>query len=169
MTALHIRPAKAENLPRVVVIYNHYVTHTHATFHTEEVAVSQRLEWFDAFARFGSHRLMVAEADEQVVGYACSSKFKTRPAYNTSVETTIYVDPDAMGAGVGASLYGKLLDALKAEESVHRAYGVIAIPNEGSVALHERFGFERVGTCHEVGFKINPYWDVSWFEKDVSS
>lgn len=169
MTTLQIRPAKADDLPRIVAIYNHYVLHTHVTFDTEEVAVLQRLEWFDAFSSFGSHRLMVAQSDEQVVGYASSSRFKVRQAYDTSVETTIYMDPDAVGNGIGTRLYGSLLDAVKAEPSVHRAYGVIAIPNEGSVALHEHFGFECVGTCHEVGFKFDKYWNVSWFEKDVSS
>jgi phosphinothricin acetyltransferase len=169
MTTLQIRPAKAHDLPRIVAIYNHYVLHTHVTFDTEEVAVLQRLEWFDAFSSFGPHRLMVAQAEDRVVGYASSSRFKVRQAYNTSVETTIYMDPEAVGNGIGTRLYGSLLDAVKAEPSVHRAYGVIAIPNEGSVALHEHFGFQSVGTCHEVGFKFDKYWDVSWFEKDVSS
>ena len=169
MTTLQIRPAKAHDLPRIVAIYNHYVLHTHVTFDTEVVAVLQRLEWFDTFSSFGPHRLVVAQSGEQVVGYASSSRFKVRQAYNTSVETTIYMDPGAVGDGIGTRLYGSLLDAVKAEASVHRAYGVIAIPNEGSVALHEHFGFQSVGTCHEVGFKFDKYWDVSWFEKDMSS
>jgi phosphinothricin acetyltransferase len=65
-------------------------------------------------------------------------------------------------------LYGELINQLIAEESVHRAYGGIALPNDGSIALHRKLGFEHVGSYHEVGFKFDRYWDVDWFEKDMS-
>ena len=169
MTTLNIRPGEPDDLPRLVEIYNHYVIHTHATFDTHEVDASQRREWFDAFSASGPHRLLVAEAGGELIGYASSSRFKERPAYNTSVETTIYLDADSVGSGYGQKLYESLLDGIAKEHSVHRAYGVIALPNEESVVLHERLGFKLVGTCHEVGFKFGRFWDVGWFEKDMSS
>lgn len=165
---LEIRQADSRDLNRLVEIYNHYVTETHVTFDTEPFAVAARTQWFTQFSDVGPHRLLVGELGDAVIGYASSSRFKTRPAYDTSVETTIYLDPQQVGNRLGEKLYRQLLDDLQDEESVHRAYAGIALPNPGSVALHEKLGFVRVGSYHEVGFKLGKYWDVDWFEKDVS-
>ena len=72
------------------------------------------------------------------------------------------------GRGTGSLLYGVLIDQLVADPTVHRAYAGVGLPNDASVALHLALGFERVGSYHEVGFKFDRYWDVDWFEKDVS-
>ena len=84
------------------------------------------------------------------------------------METTIYLDPGAVGKGIGRALYGELIDMLLADERVHRAYGGVALPNAASAALHESLGFRRVGTYHEVGYKFDKYWDVAWYEKDLA-
>ncbi len=104
-----------------------------------------------------------------MIGYASSTRFKEKAAYARSVETTIYLDPDWTGKGIGARLYAKLLDALEAEPKVHRAYGGVALPNPASIALHEALGFEKVATYHEVGYKFDRYYDVCWFEKALES
>lgn len=163
-----IRDGEAHDLQALVDIYNHYVTHTHATFDTEPFAVGARTQWFNQFANTGPYRLLVAEVDSKVVAYATSTQFKSRPAYDTSVETTVYVHPDHCGQGIGSALYASLLESLIAEPALHRAYGGVALPNPASIALHQQLGFEQVATYHEVGFKLEQYWDVSWFEKDVS-
>lgn len=165
---LTIRPGEAHDLSRLVDIYNHYVTETHVTFDTEPFAVGERTQWFTQFADTGPYRLYVAEADDAVVGYACSFPFKPKPGYSSSVETSIYLDPGRTGKGYGAQLYGRLLNALEAEESLHRAYGGIALPNPASIRLHEKLGFVRTASYHEVGFKNGKYWDVDWYEKDLS-
>ena len=67
------------------------------------------------------------------------------------------------------SLFEQLLDDLVDDDTVHRAYGGVALPNPGSIALHDGLGFVHVASYHEVGFKFGKYWDVSWYEKDVSS
>ena len=167
MTAA-IRFAASADLNRLVEIYNYYVKETHITFDTEPFTVAERIQWFNQFAETGRYRLLVAETNEDIVGYATSTYFKARAAYNTSVETTIYLDAECFGRGIGTALYNELIGQLVAEESVHRAYGGIALPNDGSVALHRKLGFERVGSYHEVGYKFDRYWDVDWFEKDVS-
>ena len=166
--SFHIRPAASDDLNALVKIYNHYVTETHITFDTEPFAVNERIQWFNQFAATGRYRLLVAEIGKDILGYASSTAFKPRAAYNTSVETSIYLDPDRTGQGVGYQLYGELLDQLVAEESTHRAYGGVALPNDASVALHHKLGFEHVASYHEVGFKFDKYWDVDWFEKDLS-
>ena len=165
---ISIRAAEARDLHRLVEIYNHYVTETHITFDVEPFAVGARTQWFTGFSATGPYRLYVAENDAAVIGYASSSPFKARAAYNTSVETTIYLDPDWQRQGCGQRLYGHLIDELVQEASVHRAYGGIAQPNPASVRLHEKLGFVHVASYHEVGFKHGQFWDVHWYEKDVS-
>ena len=160
-----IRPAREADLPALVRIYNHYVATTHITFDTEPFSEAARRPWLDSFSARGPHRLFVTTLGGRPVGYASSSRFRPKPAYARSVETTIYLDPEFSGRGLGRPLYARLLDALEREPGVHRAYAGIALPNPASVALHERLGFARVGTFREVGFKFEKYWDVSWYER----
>jgi len=164
---LLIRPAEPADLSRLVDIYNYYVRKTHVTFHTEPFSVTARRDWFAQFAASGPWRLLVAAGDAGVLGYASSSEFKSREAYRSSVETTIYIDHEHTGHGIGGALYGRLLDELVQEPSVHRAYGGVALPNDASVELHQRLGYTRVALFSEVGFKFGKYWDVAWFEKQL--
>ena len=167
-TDVQIRSAIDGDLAELVNIYNHYVENTAFTFDTTTFSMQDRIGWFASFSEDGPYRLMVAERDGQVLGYASSSPFKQRPAYDTSVETTVYVDPGNSGSGIGAGLYEALLEQLVNDERLHRAYGGIALPNPGSVALHEKLGFKLAGTYREVGYKLDRYWDVAWYEKDLT-
>ena len=160
-----VRAATEADAPRIAAIYNHYVEHTHITFDTELVSLEAQRTWFRHFSSEGPHRLLVAESKGQINGYASSSEFRIKKAYARSVETSIYLGPDERGSGVGSALYAGLLAALEEEPKVHRAYGGVSLPNEASIALHQRFGFEQVGTFSGVGFKFGRYWDVAWFER----
>ncbi|RFU82214.1 N-acetyltransferase [Streptomyces triticagri] len=164
--AVEIRPGTGGDLAELTRIYNHYITATPITFDLEPFTVEDRKAWLDAHPGHGPHRLLVAEAGGRVLGYATSSPFRPKQAYLTSVETSVYLDPDAAGRGLGTLLYSALFAAL-AEEDVHRAYAGITVPNEASFRLHERFGFEHRGVFHEVGRKFGRYWDVAWFEKPL--
>lgn len=166
MSPAHVRPAVPADLPALTSIYNHYVEHTLVTFDVEPFRVEQRREWFDQYAGTGPHRLLVAELDGAVAGYATSSRFRVKPGYATSVETTVYCDPGAVGRGLGSALYGELL-AVLAGEALHRAYAGVALPNDASLRLHERFGFREVGTFEEVGRKHGQWVDVRWFERPL--
>ncbi len=170
-TGIRVRAARTADLPELVDIYNHYVLKTAITFDTRAFSVDERRAWFDGFASDGIHRLLVAECDEsghRLAGYASSSALKARAAYDRSVETTIYLRPALTGAGIGGILYAELISGLAADPRLHRAYGAIALPNDASVALHEKLGFSLVGTCSEAGFKFDRYFDVAWYEKDLS-
>ncbi len=169
LAAVRIRPAVADDLARLVDVYNHYVADTHVTFDTRTFSVAERRAWFEAFADQGAHRLLVADKDGQCIGYASSHAFRAKPAYASSVETTVYLDPKVVGQGVGSTLYEALLQILKSEPSVHRALAGVALPNPASARLHERLGFQPVGTFREVGFKFGRYHDVRWYQRDVSS
>jgi phosphinothricin acetyltransferase len=164
MPATVIRPAEADDLAGVVRILNHYIEHSHVTFDTRPFTPEERRTWFDAFGAAGRHRLLVAQNGTGIVGYASSTAIRPKPAYDPSVETTIYLDPGAVGRGIGRRLYASLLDLLAAED-VHRAYAGIALPNPASIALHESLGFRHLGTFDEAGRKFGRYWSIGWWER----
>jgi phosphinothricin acetyltransferase len=159
-----MRAARLDDLPRLTEIYNHYVVHSPATFDLEPKTLDQRREWFSQFAEAGRHRLLVAEEDGVILGYAGTMRWRPKPAYDTTVETSIYCAPESVGRGVGGNLYAALFDAI-AGENIHRIVAGYVPPNPASAALHERFGFRPVGTFSEVGYKFGRYRDVCWMEK----
>lgn len=161
---IELRPARTSDLPGIVRLYNHYIEHTPVTFDLEPTSVERRTSWMAQFAEQGRHRLFVAVRDGALVGYAGSHRFRDKAAYDTTVETTIYLAQDATGAGLGARLYGRLFEAL-AGEDVRSCIAGITLPNPASIALHERFGFVRCGVMHQVGTKHGRAWDVAWYER----
>ncbi len=168
MSAIACRPAAAADLARLVEIYNHYIENTAVSFETEPHTVEGRQAWFAGFSETGPYRLIVADLDSVVIGFACSARFNPRQAYSTSVETSVYLDPNHTGHGFGTQLYAALLDELDQEPGLHRAYGGISQPNPESNALHERLGFRHVGTFREVGYKFDRYWDVARYERELA-
>ncbi|MEV6055893.1 N-acetyltransferase family protein [Streptomyces sp. NPDC052107] len=167
-TEVQVRPGAEGDLDALTAIYNHYVRETAITFDTAIFTPEERRPWLLSHPEDGPHRLKVATDAEsqQILGYATSSPYRPKPAYVTSVETSVYVAPAAGRRGVGTLLYEALFKAL-ADEDVHRAYAGIAQPNEASERLHARFGFRYVGTYREVGRKFGRYWDVAWYEKEL--
>jgi phosphinothricin acetyltransferase len=159
-----IRRGREADLPALTALYNHYIRETAITFDLEPYTALARRPWFDAYAESGRYQLFVAEEAGQAVGWACTRMFRERRAYETSAETSVYLAPDVHRRGLGTQLYTRLFEAL-AGEDVHRFIAGITLPNEASIALHARFGFERVGVMREVGRKFGRYWDVLWMEK----
>ena len=164
MSDIVVRPGGQDDLARINEIYNHYVLTSPVTFDLEVISVELRSEWFARYAPAGPHRLFVAEEEGAVLGYADSHQFRAKQAYDTTVETTVYCAPEAIGRGIGRQLYAALFDALR-DEDLRMALAAITLPNDASVALHERFGFTLSGVLHEVGRKFDRYWDVAWYEK----
>jgi phosphinothricin acetyltransferase len=161
-----VRDATAADLPAVAAIYTHYVLRTTITFNTE---VRTPREWTDRFegqVRAGPYDLLVAERDGIASGYVETGPFRPKPAYGRSIELSIYVAPDAQGSGAGGALYGELFRRLAGRE-YHRAYSVIALPNESSVRFHERWGFVHRGTLSEAGHKFGRYLDVAFYERPL--
>jgi L-amino acid N-acyltransferase YncA len=158
-----IRGATLDDAPDLARIYNHYIEHAVTTFETDPVPIAEmaqrvraiedeKLPWF------------VAEREGKVAGYAYASKWKGRCAYRYSVETTVYLEKEAVGHGIGRMLYTELLEALRAL-LLHVAIGGIALPNERSVRLHEAMGFRKVAHFGEVGFKLNRWVDVGYWQR----
>jgi phosphinothricin acetyltransferase len=156
-----IRAARTNDATAIAEIYNHHVRHTVVTFEEVPVAVkemaqrildvSERLPW------------LVWEDGGAVVGWAYATAWKPRSAYRFSVETTVYVAASHQRRGVGGALYRKLIEDLRARK-LHSAVGGIALPNEGSVALHERLGFKKVAHFAEVGRKLDRWIDVGYWQ-----
>lgn len=173
-TGVQVRTGTEADLDVLTDIYNHYVRETALTFDTAAFTPDERLPWLRSHPEDGPYRLLVAQeasADDNatgVLGYATSSPYRPKAAYNTSVEVSVYCAPGTTGRGIGTLLYTALFEAL-AGEDIHRAYAGIAQPNEPSVRLHDAFGFRHVGTYTEVGRKFGRYWDVSWYEKPLLS
>ena len=163
-----LRHAERDDLEGITQIYNHYVRHSIATFDTQPFASAARMDWFVHYSMGTPHQLWVAERNGALLGYASSSAFRPKPAYDTSVETSIYLHPDRQRAGIGTLLYRHLFEKL-APFPVHRAFAGIALPNPGSVALHRAFDFELAGTFTQAGKKFGGYHDVAWYEKALDN
>ena len=159
--AMNVRKATPSDAAPFCAIYNHYVANTIVTFEEEAVAATEmarRIE--NTAARFP---WLVAEHEGNVVGYAYATDWSSRAAYRNSVEISIYLAPDAAGRGIGSRLCEALLGELKAM-GVHTVIGGVALPNEASVALHEKFGFAKTAHFHEVGRKFGRWIDVAYWE-----
>jgi len=162
-----VREATVDDLPSVAAIYTHYTLRTTTTFNIEVRTPREWQERFDDHILSGPHLLLVAERDGSVVGFVETQQFRPKPAYDRSVEISVYVAPDQQGQGVGRSLFDALFQRLVEEKRFHRAFSIIALPNEASIALHERFGFVHRGTLTEAGFKFGQYLDVAYYERGL--
>ena len=119
-----IRPAARADLPRLTAIYNHYVLTSPATFDLEPLTVEQRAAWFLEHANAGRHRLLVADENGLVVGYASTSRFRDRAAYNTTVEASVYCAPEAIGAVSGPHSIVSYLPHLRRKTSIASSRGL---------------------------------------------
>lgn len=166
MAETRIRAATTQDLPRLTEIYNYYVLHTPVTFDLEPYTVEKRTAWLNQFALTGRHRLLIAEENNIVVGYAGTTQFRAKAAYDTTVEASIYCAPEAVGKGIGRILFASLFQAIE-HEDIHRIVGGYTMPNAGSASLLARFGFQPVGVFHETRRKFDRYWDVAFMERPL--
>ena len=156
-----IRNVQLKDAKEIAGIYNYYIRNTVVTFEetvvgTEEMkeqilSVTVKLPW------------IVYEKDGQVLGYAYASEWKTRCAYKHSTESTVYLKHGMAKKGIGSLLYKELIRKLT-PMGFHAIIGGISLPNNASIALHEKFGFEKVGQFKEVGYKFNKWVDVGYWE-----
>ncbi len=166
MDGVSIRHCAPGDYGAVVEIYNDYIENSHATFDTRPYSIGERAPWFSQFNESGPHQLLVARRDDAVLGYCCSTPFNRRPAYDVSVETSVYLAKEATRQGIGRKLYEQLLQNLSGI-GLHGAYAGISLPNDAAVKLHESLGFRRVGVYEEVGWKFDKYWSVAWYERRI--
>ena len=161
-----IRPAERCDLPALVDIFNHYVVHGHVTFDTALNTVQSRQSWFESYGN-GCHQLLVALAAERVLGCTYSSRYQPRPAFDATVETSIYLHPQHCGSGTCSALYTALFVRLE-QQPVHVAVAAVALPNEASLALHRKMGFREVGTFEEYARKNDTWISSTWLQRRLS-
>ena len=161
MTA--IRLGNARDAAAIASIYRPYVEGSRISFEEQApdaAEVASRMQ-------SALHPWLIAEEDGHVLGYASSSPYHRRPAYRWTVETSIYLAPEAQGRGIGRQLLSALVELLTRQGYV-TAIAAIALPNPISIALHERLGFVPAGTYRGVGFKLDEWTDVSLWQRDLA-
>jgi phosphinothricin acetyltransferase len=161
---MQIRAATEEDLPEVSAIYDHHAVSSVSTFDDETPGPGRWLPKVGDDRVNGEHLLVVVADDGEVRGYAESSVFRARPAYEYTREVSVYLGLDARQQGYGRKLYDELLGRLRAD-GVHQVLAVIALPNDASVRMHERSGFAHVGTMLEVGDKQDRMIDVGIYQR----
>ena len=158
-----IRDVTTDDVAAICEIYNHYITNTVVTF--EEIPVTTEQMQTRIASVTESYPWIVFIDNEQVSGYAYVGKFHQRTAYRHTLECTIYLHPEAAGRGIGKKLFAELLERVQQLPTpIHSVIGCIALPNEPSVALHEKFGFKKVGHLTEAGYKMDRWIDVGYWQ-----
>ncbi|KQZ88773.1 hypothetical protein ASD62_05080 [Phycicoccus sp. Root563] len=162
-----VRDATAADLSAMAAIYDGEVLTSVATFDTEPRGTTYLGEKLAHAA--GSDIVLVATRGGEVLGYAFSGPFRPRPAYDGTKEVSVYLARSARGAGLGTLLYAALLARLDALPQVHTQVAVIALPNDGSIALHRKHGFVEVGVLREAGRKFDRWVDTAWYQRRVTA
>jgi phosphinothricin acetyltransferase len=162
---MKLRAATPDDAAVIADIYAPFVSGSAVSFETEppdEAAMRARIE-----AGGGLYPWLVAEENGRLLGYAYAARFRERPAYRFAVETSVYLRADAAGRGLGGALYEPLLATLEGQ-GFTQAIAAITLPNEASVRLHERLGFERAGTYRQVGWKLGAWHDVGLWQRALA-
>ncbi|MGI9586109.1 MAG: GNAT family N-acetyltransferase [Acidimicrobiia bacterium] len=158
-----IREATESDIPEMNAIYNQYIVGSHVSFDTEAWTDQKRLDWFVDRTSNG-YPFFVALSAGDVIGMSWSGPWRHKAAYRRSAETTVVLRPDVTGSGVGTVLYETLLERL-VELGFHRAYAIVALPNEPSVRLHLKLAFTELGVLDEAGFKDGSFVSTMLLER----
>ena len=161
---MEIRLAKPSDARSLLDIYAPYVENTAITFEYEVPTIEDfaiRIE-----KTLEKYPYLVAEEDGVVLGYAYASTYYARAAYDWAVELSVYVSQDARGQGVGTELYDALEDLLDQMGYVH-FLACISLPNEASLALHRKRGYQQVAHFPKIGYKFNRWHDIVWLQKSL--
>lgn len=156
-----VRPARKEDCGRIAEIYNYYIENTTISFEEALVTKDDIEKRLDRIARV--FPWIVYEDERGIEGYAYLSAWKDRSAYRYTAETTIYVEKDEVGRGIGSILLEALIEEIK-KTDIHILMAVIALPNEKSIQAHEKFGFRKAAHFCEVGYKHGKWIDVGYWE-----
>lgn len=159
-----IRSVRISDAEEIVNIYNYYINETVITFETEELNVLEMEKRI--VKKIENNPWIVYEEDGKILGYAYVSEFNFREAYSKTREITIYIEKDCKGRGIGTILMQELINECKKYE-FHLLVSIITVPNEKSVKLHEKFGFNRAGGLEEAGYKKDKWLDVEYWQLKI--
>lgn len=156
-----LRKVSLKDASAIAEIYNHYVHETIITFEETEVNATEIENRIQAIT--AKYPWIVFEENGEILGYAYGCEWRTRSAYRFTAESAVYLRHDLSQKGIGSTLYQELLLQLK-NQGIHAVMGVIGLPNEPSIKLHEKFGFEKVAHFPQVGFKFQQWVDVGYWQ-----
>lgn len=164
---INFRAANANDMPAVTDIYNYYIANTVITFDIEPLTVQ---DWQEKLQHLDDEKLpfLVAVTDsDEVIGFAYAGPWRTKAAYRQTAEDTLYLRDDYTGKGIGPKLLLELIERSK-QAGLRELVAVIADQDvEASIALHEKFGFRRVGHLEGVGFKFDRWLGVVMMQKSL--
>jgi phosphinothricin acetyltransferase len=158
-----LRDVKISDAGRITEIFNYYIENTVVTFDEEPITVKDTEQKIAGILE-KHYPYIVYEEAGQITGYAYLNTWRPQSAYNITLETSVYLDARATGKGLGSMLYRELI-ARAHNMNIHSLMGVLAIPNEASRKLHEKFGFRIAGTFKETGYKFNRLIDVEYWQR----
>lgn len=159
---MHVRDVMPSDAVALCSIYNYYIEHTTITFEEQILQAGVFAQRIDSVV--ASYPWLVVEEAGRVLGYACAGEWKSRSAFRYTVESSVYLHPQApKRRGTGEYLYRALLTRL-ATQGFHQVIAAITIPNASSLALHHKLGFSDAGYFHEVGYKFQQWIDVVYME-----
>ena len=162
-----IRPAQTEDSSAISIIYNEYIANTVVTFEEELITATDIELRISQITSDNLPWLVAVDESDNVLGYAYASKWHGRFSYRFSVEVTVYLSPSHTSKGLGTKLYDELFTELK-RNKIHCIIGCITLPNEASIALHEKFSMEKVAHFKEVGLKFDRWLDVGYWQTILS-
>lgn len=157
-----LRPAEPKDLEKILEIVNHSIIHTTANYSYSIQTLEEQIKWFED-KKNKNLPVIVAELNEEVVGYGSYGPFREKIGYQYTVEHSVYVMDKAIGTGIGSKLLTKLIQLAK-EQNYHVMIGAIDAANAGSIAFHEKFGFVTTGTIREVGYKFDHWLDLVFMQ-----
>jgi L-amino acid N-acyltransferase YncA len=161
---LCIRLATESDAGQIQAIYAPFCSSTPVSFELEPPTVEEmRFRIAKILEQFP---WLVCEGDGEILGYVYASRHRERPAYQWSVDVTVYVAEQHRRKGLGHALYTSLFEILRLQGFYH-AYAGITLPNAGSIGLHEAMGFQPVGVYRAVGFKCGGWHDVGWWQLEL--
>ena len=159
---INIRTATENDLPAILVIYNHIILNTTAIYQYQPQTMEMRKAWYDTRMKDG-HPFFVAESEGQIVGFSTYGHFRAWPAYKYTVENSVYVSADQRGKGIGKLLILPLISTA-ANNNLHAIIASVDASNEVSLRLHKSFGFEEVAHFKQVGYKFGRWLDLKFLE-----
>ena len=160
-----IRDVKLEDTSSLVNIYKPYVEKTAITFEYDVPTVEQFRDRIKKITK--KFPYLVAEEDGEILGYAYAMSFHERIAYQWTVEVSVYLAENIRGKGVGKKLYLQLEELLK-NQGIKTLTACITYPGSGSIEFHEKLNFEKVAHFKKVGFKLDAWHDVVWYQKNIA-
>lgn len=152
-----IRSVHIDDASALLDIYNYYVLNTTVNFDIDPLSLETFTDKINHIV--SEYPYIVYEENNEILGFAYGSRFRPRPAYNYTAESTVYVKHTAHGKQIGSKLYAELIRLLK-ETDLHTVLGVLTVPNDASINLHEKFGFEQVAHLKEVGLKFGEWQNI---------